>query len=138
LAEKILPNVDGLSANTFGRFKFSRFDRLNACASTSRDLRSATMKRRERARSTETRPGERRIFRPAFPNVYLAGIANAAVLNHICVFGFAKCGLPTTFGRSDPKVPPVLPVLLLSNLKTGVKGWPDCAVIIAELSKCRR
>src|ERR1700687_3609450 len=37
---------------------------------------------------------------------------------------------PTMFGRSEPDEPPVFPVLLLSKVSIGVKGWPDCTVKI--------
>ena len=40
-------------------------------------------------------------------------------------------------GRSIPKFPPVLPVLLLSVESSGVNGWPDCAVIMLLASKPR-
>src|SRR5581483_7772790 len=88
--------------------------------------------------SNEATPGPRRTLRPALPNVYRAGTANAAVLNHSLADRLESVGVPTTFGRSEPKFPPVFPVLLLSNWRTGVNGWPDCAVKIAALSRFRK
>src|SRR5689334_5722076 len=92
---------------------------------------------RETAMSTVARPGPRKIFLPALPNVYCFGTAKAAVLNHFCAEGSEIDGFPTTFGRSDPNVPPVLPVLLLSVRRIGVKGWPDCAAMIPDVCRLR-
>jgi len=75
------------------------------------------------------------MLRPASPQVYGGGTAKALVSNHSCGEGFAREGLCTTFGRSTPKLPPELPVLLLSLESMGVKGWPDCAVRMALSSK---
>ncbi len=64
-------------------------------------------------------------------------MANAAVLNHSSALGFDSAGDDSTLGRSDPNVPPVFPVLLLSNDKSGVKGWPVYAVTMVRKSVFR-
>ena len=54
----------------------------------------------------------------------------ADTLNHSRGVGFESLGLNRTLGRSIPKFPPVLPVLLLSVESSGVNGCSDCAVMM--------
>src|ERR1700733_3674783 len=106
---------------------------LNACASAVSACRSPSEKERLNKNSTVARPGPRRIFLPALPNVYCWGMANAAVLNHSCGVGFESAGLNRTLGRATPPVLfPLSPVWLGSSLgeRVAVNGCPDSAVIM--------
>src|SRR5579864_9430623 len=100
---------------------------LNNSPRSCKCTRSVRAKSLNKEKSRLVRPGPRRMFLPASPKVYKAGVAHTApatpkeVLNQSLMVGFGSVALTpdTIFGRLDE------PVLVVELASTGVKGSPD-------------
>src|ERR1700692_3454003 len=116
----------------FGKSNCGWLSTLNNSPRNCTWTRSETATSLNKEVSRLKRPGPRRIFLPALPNVYKAGVDHTdpgtlnEVLNQSLIVGFATVALTPELmlGRLDE------PVFATELASTGVNGSPVCAVRI--------
>jgi hypothetical protein len=82
---------------------FNKFGWLNTLKNSARNWKlflSLILKFLDNETSKSTNPGPTMDPRFSFPNCPVAGIENAAVLNHFAIVGLDDTVLPLSFGRS--------------------------------------
>ena len=101
----------------WGRAKFARLSALKACASAVRWTRSRSAKVRRREMSAVRRFGPRRILRPALPQVYCGGIANAVDVEPFLRSGVRQRRVAHHVGTVESEVTASIPRIAVIRIK---------------------